>query len=64
MSKRWIDAKDEYDELERKEWAEQARIRNEAEKAKEAELAEDDDDMEGVPLPPGGSGIKIVRKNQ
>lgn len=64
VQERWIDAKDEYDELERKQWAEEARIRNEAEKAKQAELDEGDDDMEGMPLPPGGSGIKIVRKKQ
>lgn len=66
VQERWLDAKDEYDEQERKEWAEQAKIRDEAEKAKEAELAgdDDDDDLESMPLPAGWSGIKIVRKNQ
>lgn len=64
VQERWLDAKDEYDELERQQWAEQAKIRNEAEKAKEVEFAEDDDDMEGMSLPPGGSGIKVIRKNQ
>lgn len=64
VQERWLDHKDEYDEIERKEWAEQAKMRDEAEKAKQAEFADDDDDMEGMSLPPGGSGIKIVRKNQ
>jgi hypothetical protein len=66
VQERWIDAKDEYDELERKEWAEQAKARDEAEKAKGAGIVEDDDDddLEDMPLPPGGSGIKIVRKNK
>lgn len=65
VQERWLDAKEEYDELERKEWAEQAKIRDEAEKVKEANfMDDDDDDMEGMPLPPGGSGIKIIRKNK
>lgn len=65
VQERWLDAKDEYDELERKEWAEQAKARDEAEKTEGGSgLAEDDDDgMDGMTLPPGGSGIKIVRKN-
>ena len=64
VQERWIDAKDAYDEAEREQWQKQA----ESEAAKQAELAEDqedvDDDMEGMPLPPGGSGVKVVRKNQ
>ncbi|KIN00478.1 hypothetical protein OIDMADRAFT_180712 [Oidiodendron maius Zn] len=65
VQERWLDAKEEYDELERKDWAEQAKIRDEAENLKEANfMDDDDDDMEGMPLPPGGSGIKIIRKNK
>lgn len=64
VQERWIDAKDAYDEAEREQWQKQA----ESEAAKQAELAEDqedvDDDMEGMSLPPGGSGVKVVRKNQ
>jgi hypothetical protein len=46
------------------EWEEQAKIRDEAERAKEAEF-EDDDELDGLPpMPPGGSGIKVVRKTQ
>lgn len=65
VQERWLDAKDEYDEKERKEWAEQAKIRDEAELTKEAEyVGDNDDDLEGMSIPPGGSGIKVVRKNQ
>jgi len=64
VQERWLDAKDEFDDKERKEWADQAKIRDEAQMAKDPELAEEDDDLEGLPMPPGGSGMKIVRKNQ
>jgi len=65
VQERWLDAKEEYDELERQEWAEQAKLRDDVENVQGPESVEDDDDdMEGMSLPPGGSGIKIVRKNQ
>jgi hypothetical protein len=67
VQERWLDAKDEYDQKEREDWAEQAKIRDEAERAKAAQLAEeddDDDDLGGMPMPAGGSGMKIIRKNQ
>lgn len=65
VQERWIDAKDEYDEFERKQWAEQAA----AEQAKEDQLKEDEEDDSDVDeilrdMPPGGSGVKVVRKNQ
>ncbi|PMD36088.1 ATP-binding domain 1 family member B [Hyaloscypha variabilis F] len=63
VQERWLDAKDEYDEKENREWAEQAKIRDEAQAAADAEM-EDDDDLENMSIPAGGSGIKVVRKNQ
>lgn len=63
VQERWLDAKDEYDEKERREWAEQAKIRDEADAAADAEM-EDDDDLENMSMPAGGSGIKVVRKDQ
>ncbi|KAG0653088.1 ATP-binding domain 1 family member B [Hyphodiscus hymeniophilus] len=62
VQERWLDAKDEYDDHERKQWAEQAKIRDEAERAKAAEY--EDDDLENMQLPVGGSGVKVVRTNQ
>jgi hypothetical protein len=63
VQERWLDAKDEYDEKEREEWAEQAKARDDDEKAKPIETGySSDDDLEGMSLPPDGSGIKIVRK--
>lgn len=69
VQERWLDAKDEYDDKERREWAEQAKARDEAERGK-AQVAgdddDDDDDLEAMAMsmPTGDSGIKIVRKNQ
>jgi hypothetical protein len=63
VQERWIDAKDEYDDKERRAWAEQAKIREEAEKAKQDQFAEEDDDLENMSIPPD-SGVKVVRKNQ
>lgn len=53
VQERWLDAKDEYDEKERKDWEEQAKKRPDG----------DDDELD-MAMPPGNSGIKIVRKNQ
>jgi len=70
VQERWLDAKDEYDERDQREWEEQAKIRDEAERKESANggsgggLDDDDDDFENMSLPPGDSGIKIVRKNQ
>jgi len=68
VQERWLDAKDEYDERDRKE----REAQYEAEKAKaEAAQAQDahmddleDDELENMSLPPGGSGVKVVRKNK
>ena len=63
VQERWLDARDEYDELERKQWEEQqAKTREEAEAANQPEG--DDDDLGNMAMPAGGSGIKVVRKNQ
>jgi hypothetical protein len=63
VQERWLDAKDEYDEKERMEWEEQAKMRDEADAAKDAEF--DNDDLDGLPpMPAGGSGIKVIRKTQ
>ena len=67
VQERWIDAKDEYDERDRKEREAQA----EAEKAKfEAAQKQDsmmddldEDEAASFLMPQGGSGVKIVRKN-
>jgi len=67
VQERWLDAKDAYDEKERREWEEQAKVREEAEKAKadNGGLDDDfgDDDLENTALPPD-SGVKVVRKNR
>lgn len=67
VQERWLDAKDEYDERDRREWEEQAKARDEAEKAKDDQMEDDDSDsLEELArsMPAGGSGVKVVRKHQ
>jgi hypothetical protein len=65
VQERWLDAKDAYDQKERREWEEQAKIRDEAEKAKASNGGSsadpDDDDLENMALPQDSS-VKVVRK--
>ncbi|KAF7507761.1 hypothetical protein GJ744_010062 [Endocarpon pusillum] len=53
VQERWLGAKDEYDEMERKHWDEEAKIR------KEKSMNGEDDDFEDVNIPTN-SGVKIV----
>lgn len=62
VQERWLDAKDEYDDLERKQEEEQAKARDDAQRAQQAK--EEQDDFDGMSMPPGDSGVKVVRKNQ
>jgi hypothetical protein len=66
VQERWLDAKDAYDEKERREWEEQAKTReDEMAKSTNGRLnyRSDDDDLESMALPQD-IGVKIVRKNQ
>jgi len=63
VQERWIDNKEAWDQKDREDWA--------AETAREAERAaahapdpESDEEMDGLAMPPGDSGIKVVRKSQ
>lgn len=67
VQERWLDAKDEYDEKDRMEWAAQAKAREEAEKPKDPDHdSEDSDGLEEMArsMPAGGSSVKVVRKNR
>jgi hypothetical protein len=65
VQERWLDAKDEYDERDRRELEEQAKMRDEAQAAADVEMGDgDDDDLENMSLPPGASGIQVVRTNK
>jgi hypothetical protein len=67
VQERWLDAKDEYDEKERREWEEQAKMRDEAENTQAGSSRPgegfDDDDFENMLIPPD-IGVKVVRKNK
>ncbi|KAI9794362.1 MAG: hypothetical protein M1816_005431 [Peltula sp. TS41687] len=66
VQERWLDKKDEYDELERRELEEEARrLRGDDQGA--ATEADDADELLGEMIPPGGgsgtgTGVKVVRK--
>lgn len=67
VQERWIDAKDEWDEKERRDWEEEAKARERAGHLMGAAEAvtggEDVDmDMDNPTQPPPDSGIKVVRK--
>lgn len=68
VQERWLDAKDEYDDLERRELEEEARMREAASKAAMGEGAEDQDEDEDEELkqwkgPLPDSGVTIKRKS-
>ncbi|KAM7200058.1 GPN-loop GTPase 2 [Naviculisporaceae sp. PSN 640] len=58
IQERWIDSKEEYDEMERKEEEEQERLR-------ELQAQAQDEAMDGMMPPPGAnSGIRVTRKKK
>src|SRR5204862_5548197 len=68
VQERWIDLKEEYDEIERKEWEEQAKIRESQAQSRNGPEVDiytggEDDEMESWVNPSGSSGIKVVRKS-
>ena len=63
IQERWVDSKDAYDEVERKEWEEQAKIR-EAEGDEAVDDPTEDDDFGSMAVPSSDSGIKVVRKKK
>ncbi|KAF5506041.1 GPN-loop GTPase 2 [Colletotrichum siamense] len=65
IQERWVDRKAEYDELERKEWEEQAKMQEEDPSGGQADQAMADSDPDfGDMTVPADSGVKVVRKNK
>jgi hypothetical protein len=65
IQERWLDAKDEYDEKERRELEAEAKVRDEAASAatKPNEGYEDDDEYGDIRRGIPDSGVKVVRKS-
>ncbi|PLB47519.1 hypothetical protein P170DRAFT_409636 [Aspergillus steynii IBT 23096] len=66
VQERWIDAKDEYDQMELDELKAEAKAKEEAAQAAQAtgqndDFGDDDDDFARGPIPDGG--VKVVRKS-
>ena len=66
IQERWVDAKEEYDAAEQKEWEEQVERQAGGEGAATPDLIPDDDDeFDGLPPPPTqDSGVRVVRRKQ
>lgn len=68
IQERWVDAKDEYDAVEQKEWDAQMQMRAETVGAETGTATpdlipdDDDDEFDGMPPFAGDSGVKVVRK--
>lgn len=63
VQERWLDMKDEYDDLERQGLEEEARMRDAASKAAMGEGAgKEDEDMADWNEPPPSSGVQVRRK--
>lgn len=63
VQERWIDRKDEYDDLERQALEEEARMNDAASKAAMGEEAENEDqDLANSSKPPPSSGVRVQRK--
>ncbi|KAI9732324.1 MAG: hypothetical protein M1834_001531 [Cirrosporium novae-zelandiae] len=60
VQERWIDAREEYDEKERKDWEEEAKAREGPQDLAGNPAADSDDELDGQ-IPPD-SGIKVIRK--
>lgn len=61
---RWIDNKEFYDELERKEEEEQQKLREAQAQAEAEAQAGGEHGLDGLPLPVPDSGIRVVRKKK
>lgn len=64
LQERWIDSKEEYDEMERKEEEEQMKLRELQAQAQEDALGGGEDGFSGMPPPGSDSGIRVTRKKK
>ncbi|KAI1170347.1 hypothetical protein F4777DRAFT_583979 [Nemania sp. FL0916] len=68
IQERWVDAKDEYDAAEQKEWEEQQQktsgfpVGADTGTTTPDLIPDDDDEFDGMPPPMGDSGVKVVRR--
>jgi hypothetical protein len=67
LQERWVDAKEEYDLAEQKEWEQQQKAHMNLAGADTGTttpdlIPDDDDEFDGMPPPTRESGVKVVRK--
>jgi len=63
VQERWIDAKDEYDDKQRRDWEEEAKARETPSLTDDGDEDEEEDDVEEIERQASNSGIKVVRRS-
>jgi hypothetical protein len=62
VQERWIDAKDEYDDKQRRDWEEEAKARETPSLTDDGDEDEEEDDVEEIERQASNSGVKVVRR--
>lgn len=63
VQERWIDAKDEYDDKQRRDWEEEAKARETPSLTDDGDEDEEEDDIEDMERQASNSGVKVVRRS-
>ncbi len=63
VQERWIDAKDEYDDKQRRDWEEEAKARETPSLTDDGDEDEEEDDVEQIERQASNSGVKVVRRS-
>lgn len=63
VQERWIDAKDEYDDKQRRDWEEEAKARETPSLTDDGDEDEEEDDIEDMERQAANSGVKVVRRS-
>ncbi len=63
VQERWIDAKDEYDDKQRRDWEEEAKARETPSLTDDGDEDEEEDDVEEIERQASNSGVKVVRRS-
>lgn len=63
VQERWIDAKDEYDDKQRRDWEEEAKARETPSLTDDGDEEDEEDDIEEIERQVPSSGVKVVRRS-
>lgn len=63
VQERWIDAKDEYDDKQKRDWEEEAKARETPSLTDDGDEDEEEDNIEQIERSVSSSGVKVVRRS-